>query len=93
MDALQHFNPREDILKDVYITEKIGTKQGWSHPAPDEDWQNGYHHEFQDFMECVVSRTASLWRAELGRDTIAVLYSAYLSAERQGAEVAIPAAG
>ena len=29
--------------------------------------------------------------AELGRDTIAVLYSAYLSAERRGIEVTIPA--
>ena len=34
IDALQTFNPREDLLKDVYITEKLGTKQGWSHPAP-----------------------------------------------------------
>jgi hypothetical protein len=29
--------------------------------------------------------------AELARDTIAVLYAAYLSAERKGAEVEIPA--
>jgi predicted dehydrogenase len=93
VDALQTFNPREDILKDVYITEKLGTKQGWSHPAPDEDWQNGYHHEFQDFMECIDQGREPLSGAELGRDSIAVLYSAYLSAERRGAEVAIPAAG
>ena len=93
VDALQTFNPREDILKDVYITEKLGTKQGWSHPAPDEDWQNGYHHEFQDFMECIDQGREPLSGAELGRDSIAVIYSAYLSAERRGAEVAIPAAG
>jgi predicted dehydrogenase len=93
VDALQTFNPREDILKDVYLTEKLGTKQGWSHPAPDEDWQNGYHHEFQDFMECIDQDREPLSGAELGRDSIAVLYSAYLSAERRGAEVAIPAAG
>jgi predicted dehydrogenase len=93
VDALQTFNPREDLLKDVYLTEKLGTKQGWSHPAPDEDWQNGYHHEFQDFMECIDQDREPLSGAELGRDSIAVLYSAYLSAERRGAEVAIPAAG
>jgi predicted dehydrogenase len=92
VDALQTFNPREDLLKDVYITEKLGTKQGWSHPAPDEDWQNGYHHEFQDFMESIYHNREPLSGAELGRDSIAVLYSAYLSAERHGAEVAIPAA-
>ena len=92
IDALQAFNPQEELLKDVYITEKLGTKQGWSHPAPDEDWQNGYHHEFQDFMECIHQDREPLAGAELGRDSIAVLYSAYLSAERHGAEVAIPGA-
>jgi hypothetical protein len=35
VDALQTFNPQEDLLKDVYSTEKLGTKQGWSRPAPD----------------------------------------------------------
>jgi predicted dehydrogenase len=92
IDALQTFNPQEDLLKDVYITEKLGTKQGWSHPAPDEDWQNGYHREFQDFMECVYHDREPLAGAELGQDSIAVLYSAYLSAERHGAEVLIPGA-
>ena len=90
IDALQTFNPQEDLLKDVYITEKLGTKQGWSHPAPDEDWQNGYHHEFQDFMESAAANRPPLSGGELGRDTVVVLYSAYLSAERRGAEVELP---
>ncbi len=33
IDALETYNPREDLLKNVYVREKIGTKQGWSHPA------------------------------------------------------------
>jgi predicted dehydrogenase len=78
------------LLKDVYLTEKLGTKQGWSHPAPDEDWQHGYPQEFQDFMESISQNREPLSGAELARDTIAVLYSAYLSAERRGAEVEIP---
>jgi predicted dehydrogenase len=89
-DALETYNPREEQLKDVYVTEKLGTKQGWSNPAPDEDWQHGYPQEFQDFMECVAFNREPLSGAELARDTIAVLYSAYLSAERKGAEVEIP---
>jgi predicted dehydrogenase len=88
--ALETYNPREDILKDVYVTEKIGTKQGWNHPAPDEDWQHGYPHEFQDFMESIAANHPPLSGGELARDTIAALYSAYLSAERRGAEVEIP---
>lgn len=90
IDALATYNPREDFLKDVYVTEKIGTKQGWSHPAPDEDWQHGYPREFQDFMESIAHDREPLSNGELGRDTVAVLYSAYLSAERRGQEVDVP---
>jgi predicted dehydrogenase len=90
VDALETYNPREDLLKDVYVTEKIGTKQGWSHPAPDEDWQHGYPREFQDFMESIDTGREPLSGGELARDTVVVLYSAYLSAERRGSEVEIP---
>ena len=90
IDALETYNPREDIFKDVYLTEKLGTKQGWSHPAPDEDWQHGYPQEFQDFMDSFAANRPPLSSGELARDTMVVLYSAYLSAERRGAEVEIP---
>jgi predicted dehydrogenase len=90
IDALETYNPREDFFKDVYVTEKISTKQGWSHPAPDEDWQHGYPQEFQDFAESLRDNRAPLADALLARDTTAVLYSAYLSAERRGMEVDIP---
>ena len=73
----------------MYVTEKLGTKQGWSNPAPDEDWQHGYPREFQDFMESIYFNREPLSGGELARDTIAALYSAYLSAERRGAEVGI----
>jgi predicted dehydrogenase len=89
-DALETYNPKEELLKDVYVVEKIGTKQGWSRPAPDEDWQHGYPQEFQDFAEAIVGNRPPLSGAELARDTVAVLYTAYLSAERRGTEVAIP---
>jgi predicted dehydrogenase len=89
-DALETFNPREEFLKDVYLTEKLSTKQGWSRPAPDEDWQHGYPQEFQDFAESIRDNREPLSDGPLARDTIAVLYSAYLSAERRGAEVEIP---
>jgi predicted dehydrogenase len=91
LNALETYNPREEQLKDVYVVEKIGTKQGWSNPAPDEDWQHGYPQEFQDFVECIFENREPLSGPELARDTVAVLYSAYLSAERRGAEVALPA--
>ncbi len=90
VDALETYNPREELLKDVYVTEKVGTKQGWSHPAPDEDWQHGYPREFQDFAESVFHDREPISGGELARDTVAVLYGGYLSAERCGTEVEVP---
>ena len=90
IDAITTYNPKEEQLKDVYIVEKIGTKQGWSHPAPDEDWMDGYPQELQDFMECVYHNREPKCGTTLAHDTVGVMYSAYLSAERHGAEVEIP---
>jgi predicted dehydrogenase len=92
VNSLETFNAREDLLKDVYVTEKIGTKQGWSNPATDEDWHHGYPQEFQDFMESIFKGRKPISTAELARDTIATLYTGYLSAQRGGAEVDIPIA-
>lgn len=89
-DALETYVPKEEILKDVYVVEKIGTKQGWTRPAPDEDWQHGYPREFQDFAEALAAGREPLSGGELARDTVSVLYSAYLSAELHGAEITLP---
>jgi predicted dehydrogenase len=90
IDALETYNAKEEFLRNVYVAEKIGTKQGWCHPAPDEGWQHGYPQEFQDFMESIAHDREPLCGGQLGRDTIAVLYSAYLSAERRGLGVEVP---
>ena len=90
INGLETFNPREDILRDVYVTEKISTKQGWSHPAPDESWQHGYPQEFQDFMESVYYGREPLAGMELARDAMATIYAGYLSAEQDGLEVLVP---
>ena len=36
--AMQTYNPVDANFKDIYVVEKIGTKQGWTYPSPDEDW-------------------------------------------------------
>jgi predicted dehydrogenase len=91
IDGLETYNPKEEQLKDVYVVEKIGTKQGWSKPAPDENWMNGYVQEMSSFYGCMAEGRASFSTAELGYDTVAVMYSAYISAERKGQEVEVPA--
>jgi predicted dehydrogenase len=90
MDGLETYNPVDDQLADVYVVEKIGTKQGWSKPAPDEHWMNGYVQELAAFYRCMVDGTPSFAGAQLGYDTVSVLYSAYLSTERCGREVEVP---
>ncbi len=87
VEGLSTFNPKEELLRDVYVMEKIGSKQGWSSPALDENWLNGYYQEIQDFMESVYYGRDAQSGLELGRECVKVMYSAYVSAERGGEKV------
>ncbi len=89
VDAVETYNPTESQFDDIYVVEKIGTKQGWSKPAPDENWMSGYVHELRAFYEAIMKNERPLDYAELGYDTVDVIYSSYLSAERGGAEVTL----
>ena len=89
-NIIEFYNPQEEQMKDVYVMEKIGTKQGWSNPAPDENWMFGYQKEIQDFMEAIANNQEPKSGMLAASDTVGVLYTAYLSAERKGEEVEIP---
>lgn len=88
-DILETYNPVEEQFRDIYVVEKTSTKQGWSKPAADENWMHGYVQELRDFYGCMSRGEASVSSSELGLDTVSVIYSAYISAERKGAEVAL----
>jgi predicted dehydrogenase len=90
VNLLDTYNPEAGQFRDVYLVEKIGTKEGWSHPAADEEWQQGFYAEIQDFVECCVSGRRPQSDAEVARDTVATLYAGYVSAERKGADVSVP---
>ncbi|MBI2441465.1 MAG: Gfo/Idh/MocA family oxidoreductase [Lentisphaerae bacterium] len=92
-DANVLYNPVEKQLQHVYLTEKLGTKQGWSFPAPDENWMTGYPQELQDFMECLRDDRAPQSDERLAADTISALYAAYVSAQNQGQETDVPLLG
>ena len=79
-------------FRDVYVVEKTGTKEGWSHPAADEEWQQGFYGEVQDFVECCVRGTRPQSDAVVAHDTVATLYAGYLSAERGGQQTPVPVA-
>jgi predicted dehydrogenase len=89
VDAVETYNPSEEQFKDIYVVEKIGTKQGWSKPAPDENWMNGYVQELASFYRSIQSGEAPFADSQLGYDTVAVIYAAYVSAERKGAEITV----
>ena len=88
-NAMQTYNPVDDNFKDIYVVEKTGTKQGWSNISPDEAWFNGYQHEMEAFYHSVVFNTPIQSNSALAADVIATIYAAYLSAEKNGAEVPI----
>lgn len=88
--AMQTYNPKEEYFDDVYVVEKTGTKQGWACTSPDEDWFTGYQHEMEAFYRTITFDEPLESNSLLAADTILTIYSAYLSAERQGAEVEIP---
>ncbi len=89
-NSMELYNPREEQLSEVYLMEKLGTKQGWSTPAPDESFMFGYPQEIQDFMEAIATGREPKSGPILARDNVAVLYCAYLSSELKGREVEIP---
>ncbi len=87
--AMQTYNSVEANFKDIYVVEKIGTKQGWTAPSPDEDWFTGYPQEIEAFYRAVAYGDPVESDSNLGADCISTIYSAYVSAERKGAEADI----
>jgi len=87
--AMQTYNPVEENFKDIYVVEKIGTKQGWSSPSPDEDWFTGYHQEMEAFYRTIAYGEPVESNSNLAADAISTIYSAYVSAEKKGAEVSV----
>jgi predicted dehydrogenase len=89
--AMQTYNPVEANFADIYVVEKIGTKQGWSMPSPDEDWFTGYPQEIEAFYRTIAYGDPAETDSRLAADCISTIYSAYVSAEKKGAETAVRA--
>jgi predicted dehydrogenase len=89
--AMQTYNPVEESFRDIYVVEKIETKQGWAPTAPDEDHASGFPQEIEAFYRAVAYGDPVETDSHLAADCISTIYSAYVSAERKGAEVAVKA--
>jgi predicted dehydrogenase len=88
-NAMQTYNPTDESFRDIYVVEKLGSKQGWLTPSPDEDWFTGYPQEMEAFYRTVAYGAPLDSDSMLAADTISTIYSAYVSAEKDGAEVEI----
>ena len=89
--AMQTYNPVEANFEDIYVVEKIGTKQGWTTPSPDEDWFTGYPQEIEAFYRSIAYGEPIESDSRLAADCISTIYSAYVSAEQNGAELPVKA--
>jgi len=88
-NAMETYNPVEEYFRDIYVVEKIGTKQGWSQPSVDEDHFTGYPQEMEAFYRTVAYGEPPESDSRLAADAISTIYSAYVSAEQGGAEVPV----
>lgn len=88
-NAMQTYNPVEKNFEDVYVVEKTGTKQGWSFISPDEAWFNGYQHEMEAFYRSATFGEKIESSSQLAADVIITIYTAYMSAEKQGTEIPV----
>ena len=75
------YAPDGRIWGDEYLTEKVETKGGWQFPSPDEDWIRGYPQEMEDFVDAVREGREPLSGILLARETVEVIYAAYISAQ------------
>ncbi|HEY9364342.1 MAG TPA: gfo/Idh/MocA family oxidoreductase, partial [Chitinophagaceae bacterium] len=86
---MQAYTPAEKYFEEVYVVEKIETKEGWSSMSPDEGWFTGYQHEMDAFYSSAVYGYPIESNSSLASDVIATIYAGYVSAERNGTEVEI----
>ena len=82
--AMQTYNPVEKNFDDIYVLEKIGTKQGWANTSPDEDWFTGYPQEIEAFYRTIAYGEPLESDSRLAADAVSTMYSAYVSAREKG---------
>ncbi len=81
---MQTYNPVDAYFQDIYVVEKIGTKQGWSNLSPDEDWFTGYPEEMEAFYRTIAYGDPLESDTSLAADAISTIYNAHVSAEQKG---------
>jgi predicted dehydrogenase len=89
-NAIEIYAPDPHIFGDEYIAERLETKAGWNYPSPDDNWIRGYAQEMEDFIDAVLLDREPAAGIDLAKDTVEVIYAAYVSAE-EGKRIAVGA--
>ena len=76
----------EDGMERVAVSEMLPSKLGWNHPFVSDEILRGYTNQMQDFVEAIAFDKEPKSGFDLAKDTVKVVYAAYLSAE-QGKKV------
>lgn len=90
IDWTNTYNPKAEQFDDIYLVEKLSSREGWSPAAPDENITVGYQPEIQDFVYAAATGQHPQSDLDLALDTTATVYAAYVSNENQGRETDIP---
>ncbi len=72
----------EEGLDDVSLSEMLPSNCGWNHPFISDEVIRGYTNEIQDFMESIAYDRSPKAGFSLAKDTVQLVYAAYLSAEQ-----------
>lgn len=87
-NALEIYAPEPYIFGEEFIVERLETKAGWNFPSPDDNWMRGYAQEMEDFIDAVLLDKEPASGIDLAKETVEVIYAAYVSAE-QGKRIAM----
>ena len=79
-NAMSTYLLDEDGMEKVEISEMLKIKCGWNNPFVSDETMRGYTNEAQDFMECIRDNRKPLSRFEIAKESIKIIYSAYLDA-------------
>ena len=80
-NLMEIYFPDEERLDGVYISEMLDYKTGWHKPFLEDEIIRGYTDEMRDFMDAILFDKEPKSGFELAKNTIKIIYAAYLSAE------------
>ena len=88
--VVELYSPAHKEFAGLPLLEKVTSNEGWIPVSPEREWARGFRQEMQDFCECFHDGRDPECNLDLALDITLTLYAAYVSADDQGREVAIP---